>query len=137
MPRSSMRSPDEVPRVVVIDDDEFEREFVVDLLGKAGFKVSSLPSMIGVTNHLIDRRISVVVLDVMMPTIRGDKLATLLRKNPALRHLGVVMISGLPEHEVAPLMAQVEVDAFVSKANLRAELAATVARVIALKAVHA
>lgn len=136
MSRPSTLTPKEVPRVVVIDDDEFEREFVVDLLGKAGFKVSSLPSMIGVTNHLIERRVSVVVLDVMMPTIRGDKLATLLRKNPALRHLGVVMISGLPEHEVAPLMAQVEVDAFVSKANLRTELASTVARVIALKTAH-
>jgi CheY-like chemotaxis protein len=135
MPRPSLSS-NEIPRVVVIDDDEFEREFVVDLLGKAGFKVSSLPSMIGVTNHLIERRVSVVVLDVMMPTIRGDKLATLLRKNPSLRHLGVVMISGLPEREVAPLMAEIEVDAFVSKANLRTELAAAVARVIALKAGH-
>jgi CheY-like chemotaxis protein len=134
--RRSM-TPDVNPRVVVIDDDEFEREFVVDLLRKAGFNVSSLPSMIGVTNHLIERRVSLVVLDVMMPTIRGDKLATLLRKNPALPHLGVVMISGLPEHEVAPLMAQVEVDAFVSKANLRAELASTVARVIALRMAHA
>ncbi len=137
MPRSVLPSHDEISRVVVVDDDEFEREFVVDLLARAGFNVSSLPSMIGVTNHLIERRVSVVVLDVMMPTIRGDKLATLLRKNPALRHLGVVMISGLPEHEVAPLMAQVEVDAFVSKANLRTELAATVARVVALKKVHA
>jgi hypothetical protein len=48
MPRPSLSSH-EIPRVVVIDDDEFEREFVVDLLGKAGFKVSSLPSMIGVS----------------------------------------------------------------------------------------
>jgi FixJ family two-component response regulator len=119
--------------VVVIDDDEFEREFVVDLLAKAGFNVSSLPSVIGVTNHLIDRRVNVVVIDVMMPTIRGDKLAALLRKNSALPRLGVVMISGLPQHEVAPIMAQVAVDAFVSKAHLRSDLAATVARVAALK----
>jgi hypothetical protein len=33
-------------------------------------------------------------------------------------------------------MAQVEVDAFVSKANLRTDLASTVARVIALKTAH-
>ncbi len=110
---------------------------MVDLLARAGFNVSSLPSMIGVTNHLIERRVSVVVLDVMMPTIRGDKLATLLRKEPGPAAPRRVRISGLPEHEVAPLMAQVGVDAFVSKANLRTELAATVARVVALKKVHA
>lgn len=115
-------------RVVVIDDDEFEREVVVETLRKAGFDVSSMPSMIGVTNHLIREGAQVVVLDVMMPTIRGDKLANLLRKNPALPELGVVMISSLPEHEIRPLMAAVKVDAFVSKANIRTELVNAVTR---------
>ncbi len=116
-------------RVVVIDDDDFEREFIVDVLKTAGFDVSSLPSMIGVTNHLIRENVQVVVLDVMMPTIRGDKLAALLRKNPQLPDLGVVLISSLPQHEVAPLMSQVKVDAFVSKANVRTELVTAVTRV--------
>ena len=109
-------------RVVVIDDDEFEREYLVDLLRVAGFNVSSLPSVIGVTNHLVQEQVEVVVLDVMMPTIRGDKLATLLRKNGALPHLRVVLVSSLPEEEVAPLMAQARVDAFVAKAHVRTEL---------------
>ncbi len=119
-------------RVVVIDDDDFEREFVVDLLKSAGhFNVSSMSSVFGLTNHLINEQVEVVVLDVMMPSIRGDKLATLLRKSPALANLGVVLISSLPETELLPLMAEVEVDAFVSKANLRTELAAVIRNVAA------
>ena len=121
-------------RVVIIDDDDFEREFVVDLLKTAGqFNVSSMSSVFGLTNHLINEHVEVVVLDVMMPSIRGDKLATLLRKSPALAKLGVVLISSLPETELAPLMAEVEVDAFVPKANLRSELA-TVIRNVAARA---
>jgi PleD family two-component response regulator len=119
-------------RVVIIDDDDFEREFVVDLLKAAGqFNVSSMSSVFGLTNHLINEQVEVVVLDVMMPSIRGDKLATLLRKSPALANLGVVLISSLPEDELAPLMAEVEVDAFVPKANLRSELAAVIRSVAA------
>ena len=119
-------------RVVIIDDDDFEREFVVDLLKTAGqFNVSSMSSVFGLTNHLINEQVEVVVLDVMMPSIRGDKLATLLRKSPALANLGVVLISSLPEAELAPLMAEVEVDAFVSKANLRADLASVIRSVAA------
>lgn len=119
-------------RVVIIDDDDFEREFVADLLRTAGhFNVSSMSSVFGLTNHLINEQVEVVVLDVMMPSIRGDKLATLLRKSPALAKLGVVLISSLPETELAPLMAEVEVDAFVSKANLRAELVAVIRSVAA------
>jgi CheY-like chemotaxis protein len=110
-------------RVVVIDDDEFEREYLVDLLRVAGFDVSSLPSVIGVTNHLVQEQVEVVVLDVMMPTISGDKLAALLRKNGALPKLRVVLVSSLPEAEVAPLMGQARVDAFVAKAHARTDLA--------------
>jgi CheY-like chemotaxis protein len=116
-------------RVVVIDDDEFECAFLVDILKTAGFNVSSLPSVIGVTNHLVQERVQVVVLDVMMPAMRGDKLAALLRRNPSLPKLGVVLVSSLPEEEITPLLVQAEVDAFVSKANVRSELASVVSSV--------
>jgi PleD family two-component response regulator len=118
-------------RVVVIDDDDFEREYLVDLLRTAGFDVSSLSSVFGVTNHLINENVEVVVLDVMMPSIRGDKLAALFRKNPALPKLRVVLVSSLPEAEVAPLMLEVQVDAFVSKANVRSELPGVIAGLVA------
>jgi CheY-like chemotaxis protein len=124
--KRSAQSRDGRIRVVVIDDDDFERAFLVDLLRSAGFDVSSLPSVFGLTNHLINEQVQVVVLDVMMPSIRGDKLAALLRKNPALPKLGVILISSLPEAEVAPLMAAAEVDAFVSKAHVRTSLASTI-----------
>lgn len=116
-------------RVVVIDDDEFECAYLVDILKTAGYNVTSMPSVIGVTNHLIQERVQVVVLDVMMPTIRGDKLAALWRRNPTLPKLGVVLVSSLPEDEITPLLAEAEVDAFVSKASVRSDLATVVAAV--------
>lgn len=130
MTRSAQRRDGRI-RVVVIDDDDFEREFLVDLLRNAGFDVSSLPSVFGVTNHLINEQVQVVVLDVMMPSLRGDKLAALLRKNPALPKLGVILISSLSEAEMAPLMAAVDVDAFVSKAHVRSTLASTITAIAA------
>jgi PleD family two-component response regulator len=116
-------------RVLVIDDDEFECAYLVDILKTAGFNVTSMPSVIGVTNHLVQEGVQVVVLDVMMPTIRGDKLAALWRRNPALPRLGVVLVSSLPEDEITPLLADAEVDAFVSKALVRSELATVVGSV--------
>ncbi len=117
-------------RVVVIDDDDFEREFLVDLLRGAGFNVSALPSVFGVTNHLVQEEVQVVVLDVMMPSIRGDKLAALLRKSGALPNLRVVLVSSLPEAELQDMMMTAQVDAFVSKAQVRTDLARVVAAVV-------
>jgi CheY-like chemotaxis protein len=83
-----------------------------------------------VTNHLVQEQVQVVVLDVMMPTIRGDKLAALLRKSGALPNLRVVLVSSLPQAELSQLMNSAQVDAFVSKSQVRADLARVVASVV-------
>jgi CheY-like chemotaxis protein len=114
--------PHEV-RVLVIDDDELARAFLSDVLRSAGFVVTESESTIGVTNRIVREDIHVVVLDVMMPTIRGDRLATLLRKNPALSGLGVVLVSSHPPEELTQIASEVGAEAVVGKHEVRARLA--------------
>lgn len=110
-------------KVLVIDDDDIAREFLVLVLRRAGFKASAMVSPIGATKRVIDEGIDVVVLDVMMPTLSGDKLATLLRKNSQLHNLGVVLVSGSPRQEVEHLVKQVGADALVVKDEVKTALA--------------
>jgi PleD family two-component response regulator len=125
--RRSLR-PREQVRVLVIDDDELAREFLVDILRSHGFTVSDSASTIGVTNQIIREEIHVVVLDVMMPTIRGDRLATLLRKHAALHSLGVVLVSSHPPAELEQIANEVGAEAVVGKHEARSQLAAAVMR---------
>jgi CheY-like chemotaxis protein len=114
--------------VLVIDDDEIAREYMCDVLRKAGFIVEDMPSSIGVTNKVVRDHFHVVVIDVMMPAIRGDKLASLLRKNPQLRDLAVVMVSGAPREELEQLGSEIDPEAVVNKADVRTQLVAAVLR---------
>ena len=114
--------------VLVIDDDEIAREYMCDVLRKAGFNVEDMPSSIGVTNRLVRDRCDVVVIDVMMPAIRGDKLAGLLRKNSQLKELAVVMVSGAPREELEQLGPEIDPDRVVNKANVRTKLVDAVVR---------
>jgi CheY-like chemotaxis protein len=114
--------------VLVIDDDEIAREYMCDVLRKAGFVVDDMPSSIGVTNRVVRDHFHVVVIDVMMPAIRGDKLATLLRRNPQLRTLGVVMVSGAPREELEEIGAEIDPDRVVNKADARTKLVDAVLR---------
>lgn len=114
--------------VLVIDDDEIAREYMCDVLRKAGFVVEDMPSSIGVTNKVVRDQFQVVVIDVMMPAIRGDKLATLLKKNPQLRGLGVVMVSGAPREELEQLGPDIDPDRVVNKGQARTQLVAAVQR---------
>ncbi len=118
---SPPRSPSSVPSnppVLVIDDSEIAREEVCRVLGAAGFQVIALPSPIGATQAIVRHQARVVVLDVFMPTIRGDRLLTLFRKNQRLGHLSVILMSGHSEKELEQLQMEVQADAVLSKNHL-------------------
>ena len=115
-------------RVLVIDDDDVAREIIVDVLARAGHNVSSLPSPIGATKHIVENQIEVVVLDLMMPSMRGDKLAALLGRNPKLKNLGVVLVTSARAEDVSELTDAISFVAIVSKDGLQADLPQAVRR---------
>lgn len=110
------------PRVLVIDDDEIVREAMCELLKAAGCTVLDAGSPIGVTKSIVDNQIDVIVLDVMMPDISGDKLAKLLRNNPRMHQLSIVLVSGADVTKLAQMASDVKADALVAKADIHREL---------------
>ncbi len=133
IPRRSTNQP---VRVLVIDDDDITRETMLDLLACAGYEVFSLPSPIGATQRLLQDSIDVVVLDILMPSLRGDKLAVLLRKHPRLQHLGVILVSGASPAQLQRLAAEVSANAILEKADLDTKLVAAVQRAAEKGALH-
>jgi CheY-like chemotaxis protein len=113
--------------VLVIDDSEIARASMMAVLADAGMKVVELASPIGATRAILHNNVSVVVVDVLMPGMRGDRLALLFRGNPRFKKLGVVLVSGESEAELDRLVAETGADAAVSKSNLR-ELVGAVLR---------
>jgi CheY-like chemotaxis protein len=77
-----------------------------------------MASPIGATRAIVDGNIDVVVIDVQMPSIRGDRLAALFRGNPRFSSLGVILVTGGNQDELARLGKAARVDAIVSKADL-------------------
>jgi PleD family two-component response regulator len=114
--------------VLVIDDSAIARARMVDMLTAAGFEVAELPSPIGATRLILQRRVSVVVVDVLMPGMRGDRLAALFRGNPRFAEIGVVLVSGEARVRLDRLLTETGADATVSKSNL-GDLVPTVLRV--------
>jgi CheY-like chemotaxis protein len=115
-------------KVLVIDDDDVARDVIVDVLQHEGHEVTSLPSPIGATKHIVDQQVNVVVLDLMMPSMRGDKLANLLGRNPKLKHLGVVLVTSARLDEVSALAEVMGSVTIVSKSGLQDELGPAVRR---------
>ena len=112
--------------MLVIDDDEIVREAMCELLRKEGGEVFDSGSPIGVTRTIGDHNIDVVVLDIMMPGLNGDKLAGLLRGNPRLPNLAIVLVSGSDQSELQRMAEEVKADSVVPKVEMHRELARAV-----------
>lgn len=103
--------------VLVIDDSDIARSSMVRALRAAGLTTLELPSPIGASREIIRNHVKLVVIDINMPTMRGDKLAALFRKSDRLKHLKLVLISGSDVEQLRALAQEVDADAVVAKSE--------------------
>jgi CheY-like chemotaxis protein len=104
--------------VLVVDDSDIARHAMLKLLIDAGMKAIELASPIGATRTIINQNVGVVVIDVLMPGMRGDRLAALFRGNPRFRSLAVVLVSGERGVDLERMAREAGADAAVSKSQL-------------------
>ncbi|HEX6274820.1 MAG TPA: response regulator [Polyangiaceae bacterium] len=106
------------PTVLVIDDSEIALAQMSRILEDAGMRVVGLASPIGATRAITTHAVDVVVIDFLMPGMRGDRLAALFRGNPRFRKLGVVIVSGETSADFERLSREAGADAIVRKTEL-------------------
>jgi DNA-binding NtrC family response regulator len=112
-PRTVSIPPDSV--VLVIDDEETVRSFAGNVLLRAGVKVlSAADGRAGVEvfrEH--SDNISVVILDLLMPVMGGEKAIALLRDiNP---NVPVILSSGFDVSEAAREFSEIKPAGFLQK----------------------
>jgi DNA-binding response OmpR family regulator len=117
-------------RALVIDDDDVARELLVCTIKPAGFTTFELPSPIGATQLLLREDIRLLVLDIQMPDMSGDKLAKLLRKNEKLQSLAILLVSGADDADLGQLAAEVHADGVIHKRDIRTELVGAAMRAL-------
>lgn len=102
--------------IVVIDDCRVTLAILTDMLEEAGFKVSTAEDSI-YSNHLIysSSPPDLILLDVMLPHMSGEKKAQLLKKREKSRHIPVLLISSKEEMELLTLVSTSGANGFLKK----------------------
>ncbi len=114
--------------ILVIDDSEIALGQMKETLTAHGHRVVGSHTPIGVTRLIIKEAIDVVVVDVNLPSLRGDTLAALFRKQPRMQQLGVVLVSGVEASELDRLARESSADAVCTKREVRERLNQAVLR---------
>jgi DNA-binding response OmpR family regulator len=121
-------------RVLVIDDDDIARELLCSTLKAAGHETFELQSSIGATRCIHEQKVDAVVLDVMLPTVNGDKLARMFRQSSGGELLGIVLVSSRPKPELRQLATLAQADEVVTKNEIQRGLVVAVQRAVVRRA---
>ncbi|MBI4840249.1 MAG: response regulator [candidate division NC10 bacterium] len=106
--------------VLVVDDDLTMREGLADLLRHQGYRVLTAADGEEGFQAVQAQRPDLVVLDVVMPKLDGFRVATMIKGDPTLRHIPVILYSGHVEESGAIRAYETQAEYFVPKAgNLR------------------
>ncbi|GFO56125.1 hypothetical protein GMSM_31320 [Geomonas sp. Red276] len=118
--------------IVVIDDCQVVLAMASDFLEAAGFRVSVADNGV-YSNHLIYSNTppDLIMLDVVMPLMSGDKKLRLLKSRDKSRHIPVLLISSKDEDELSRLVDTHGADGYLAKPFTAEQLVATVKNLIA------
>ena len=120
-----MDGEDAAVRVLVVEDDADVREALLMLLEQEN--IDALGAANGLDAFdLIDRgfRPHLILLDLMMPVMDGERFLRLRLNDARLREIPVIVVSALQRMRVDP--AELNVDAFLPKPVDPARVIATV-----------
>lgn len=117
-------------KVLVVDDSEIELGVLRIVLEAAGFEVQSLESVFKLSAAIRRDRPDVILLDVMMPALGGDRAATILKQHGYSRDIPVILHSSKSAAELESLATRVGAQGFVSKTGDFDRLLAEIRRVV-------
>jgi chemosensory pili system protein ChpA (sensor histidine kinase/response regulator) len=114
--------------VLVVDDALSVRKTLSQLLGDAGYDVTTARDGFDALDALIRRRADVVLTDLEMPNLNGLELTRRLRESRLWKTLPVVMLTSRATHKHLKSAEDAGVDVFLTKPYEDGELLAEVRR---------
>jgi len=103
-------------RILVVDDDNQIVELFVDLLGsddRYELRTASTGYDAGVVTESF--KPDLMILDYMLPDINGNVVCETVRKNPALKSMKVIIVSGVVKQDEIDGLLQSGADEFIKK----------------------
>jgi DNA-binding NtrC family response regulator len=113
--------------VLVVDDDEDVREYLIDFLNAEGFDVTAIGNPQLALERIRDEVFHLVVLDLMMPKLSGLDLLAQIRAVDD--DIAVIILTGHPSLETASASITHDVSAYIHKPFTPAEFRDTIARI--------
>lgn len=100
--------------LLVIDDSEDVRNLVKQVLSEE-HDVLTIDSWVHATEYIFKHDIDLILLDINMPGLSGDKLAEVLMRSVKSKPLNIVLFSAMNETELRRMAKEVGAMGYIPK----------------------
>jgi len=124
-----MTRPD-AQRIFAVDDEQDILELLSYNLSKEGFKVSTAIDGEDALKKIRAKSFDLVLLDLMLPGMSGMEICRILRNDPQMKNLPIIMLTAKTEEVDRILGLEMGADDYISKPFSPRELVARVKAVL-------
>jgi len=115
-------------RILVIDDSELVLELTREALQEIGYEVVTNSSWLEVNAAIRDHKPDLILLDLVMPSIKGESLCEILKRSSFSASIPIVIFSSKEEAEVKRLAEDAGADGWIVKRMNKRDIAESVDR---------
>ena len=112
--------------ILIVDDEPVGREALEGVLFAQGYNLIFAENGAEAIQKAVDETPDLVLLDVMMPHMDGFAVCQLMRRDPLLAEMPIVMLTALDDRESRLKGIEVGADDFITKPYDRIELRARI-----------
>jgi twitching motility two-component system response regulator PilH len=112
--------------VLLLDDNPLVLKLGRALLEKEGCVVRTTSNWGEFGQAMISTPPDMILMDVNMPSISGNRLTEILKMNPKKATIPVVLMSDMPEDTLAQIAAKSGADAWIRKPLTREKIVALI-----------
>jgi DNA-binding response OmpR family regulator len=123
--------PNEVRKVLIIDDDPLLLETATQLLRSTELEVLTCDTRIGRLGMIHKHKPDLVLLDVNMPFLSGDQVLGLVRDLPDLCDVRIYLFSSNDEASLRRMARELGADGYIPKTAMASDFAQRVERALA------
>ena len=104
--------------ILVVDNNPMMLKFMSGMLQKKGHTVFSAEDGLSASGILKEHIPDVVFVDLIMPNISGKQLCRMIRQDPRLKDVRIVILSAVAAEE-EPNLAELKADACIAKGSFK------------------
>ncbi len=86
-------------KILLIEDDKFLRELIIQKLGREGYEVAEAPEGEAGLLKMKEEKPDLVLLDLILPGIDGFEVLSRVKKDPDLKSIPVIILSNLGQRD--------------------------------------